>query len=89
MAHIIRTLFKQRPADTINILFLLFLLLLSMVFYSSLPKPFYLIIMYAVLTVVQVVLIQIKDKGRCVEKMKKFAREYDAKIKAIEKKEPR
>jgi hypothetical protein len=32
---------------------------------------------------------QTKDKGRCLEKMKKFAREYEAKIKAIEKKEPR
>jgi membrane-associated phospholipid phosphatase len=63
MVQIIKRLFKQRPADTLNILFLLSLVLLILVFYPSLPKPIYLITIYSILIVIQVVLIKIRDKG--------------------------
>jgi len=55
---------RQRPADTVTILFLLFLLILTGIFYDFLPKQPFLICLYSVLVVVQFLLARYKGNGK-------------------------
>lgn len=59
-----KIIFGLRPADLVTILFLVFLLILTIVFYRDLPRGFFLITLYAVLMISQVIVIRIKDKGK-------------------------
>ncbi len=56
-----------RPADTATILFIIFLLKLTLFSYNILPKPRYLIFLYVMLLISQCVLIKIKNKGRILK----------------------
>jgi membrane-associated phospholipid phosphatase len=54
---------KQRPADVATLLFLSFLLTLTLVFYDVLPKALFLLGLYTVLLAVQVILIRFRKNG--------------------------
>jgi membrane-associated phospholipid phosphatase len=56
-------LLKQRPADSVTIVFLLLLISLAVIFYPAIPKAPFLIVLYSILTVVQIVLIRFKNNG--------------------------
>ena len=56
-------LLKQRPADSATIVFLLFLDLLTIIFYPAVPRAPFLIGLYSILIFVQVALIGSKDRG--------------------------
>jgi len=64
MKGLIRAIINQRPGDTVTIIFLLFLLGLTITFYQALPKAPYLISLYSVLLVVQIALIRLNNKGK-------------------------
>jgi membrane-associated phospholipid phosphatase len=64
MGKIARAFINHRPGDTVTIIFLLFLLGLTAAFYHSLPKVSFLISLYSILLIVQIVLIQYKKKGK-------------------------
>ena len=59
-------LFKQRPADLVTLIFLLFLNALTVIFYSVVPKALFLIGLYSVLIIVQVVLVRFQNQGNFV-----------------------
>jgi membrane-associated phospholipid phosphatase len=54
---------KQRPADVVTLLFLSFLLNLTIVFYDALPKALFLLGLYTVLLAVQFILIRFRNNG--------------------------
>jgi membrane-associated phospholipid phosphatase len=56
-------LFRQRPADLVTLIFLLFLNALTVIFYSAVPKAPFLIGLYSVLIIVQVVLVRFQNHG--------------------------
>jgi membrane-associated phospholipid phosphatase len=56
--------YRQRPADTVTILFLVFLLVLTGIYYDFLPKGLFLIVLYSILIIVQTVLARYKGNGR-------------------------
>jgi membrane-associated phospholipid phosphatase len=56
--------YHQRPADTVTILFLVFLLLLTGIFYQALPKGPFLFGLYSVLIIVQTLLPRYRGNGR-------------------------
>ncbi len=64
MGSRINAIVRQRPGDTVTIAFLLFLLGLTIAFYSSLPKPNFLIGLYSILIIVQIGLIRLNNKGK-------------------------
>jgi membrane-associated phospholipid phosphatase len=64
MGRIARAFTNHRPGDTVTVIFLLFLLGLTAAFYHSLPKVSFLISLYSILLIVQIVLIQYKKKGK-------------------------
>ncbi len=64
MGSRINAIVRQRPGDSVTIAFLLFLLGLTIAFYSSLPKPKFLIGLYSTLIIVQIGLIRLKNKGK-------------------------
>ncbi len=66
MTGLPRVLFRQRPADTVTILFLFFLLLLTGLYCASLPKWVFLIGLYVVLLSVQIVLPAQRSSGKFV-----------------------
>lgn len=66
MRRIIRILFTQRPADAVTIIFLLFLSVLTLVFYQDMPKAPFLMSLYSILIIVQVVIIRFKNNGRFI-----------------------
>jgi membrane-associated phospholipid phosphatase len=59
-----RILFKQRPADAVTIIFLLFLSILTLIFYKNIPKALFLISLYPGLIITQVIIIRFKNNGR-------------------------
>lgn len=63
MGQLIGILLKQRPADSITVLFLLFLDALTLSFYPAVPDAPFLIGIYSVLAVVQIALARFKKKG--------------------------
>lgn len=64
MRGIIGVIIKQRPADTITVVFLLFLTALTFIFYRAVPKALFLMSLYSSLIFAQVILIKYKNKGR-------------------------
>ncbi|MEW6001860.1 MAG: phosphatase PAP2 family protein [Nitrospirota bacterium] len=58
-----RILLRLRPADGVTILFVLFLSVLTIIFYQELPRASFLIRLYSVLLLSQVILILLKDRG--------------------------
>lgn len=56
-------IFLKRPADTVTVLFLAFLLALSVIFYDSLPKGAVLIGMYSALIAAQILLAAYRERG--------------------------
>ncbi len=67
MRGFIGIIIKQRPADTITVVFLLFLTALTFIFYQAVPKAFFLISLYSSLIFAQVILIMYKNKGRFMQ----------------------
>lgn len=55
-----------RPADTVTIFFLLFLSVLTVIFFKDIPKAFSLLNTYVVLLVSQMIIIKFKDKGNVI-----------------------
>jgi membrane-associated phospholipid phosphatase len=55
---------KQRPADAVTIIFLLFLILLTMIFHNHIPKANFLISLYSIFTIAQIIIIRFKDSSR-------------------------
>jgi membrane-associated phospholipid phosphatase len=66
MDKIIRTILKQRPADTVTIAFLFFLTALTGAFYHVIPKAPFLIVLYALLMVFQIILAKFQNSGRFI-----------------------
>ncbi len=64
MGRLIKTIFQQRPADTATIAFLIFLAVLTVMFYKTLPKATFLITIYSILIITQIFLIRFKNNGR-------------------------
>ncbi|NWF98592.1 MAG: phosphatase PAP2 family protein [Nitrospirae bacterium] len=64
MNRIKQILIRNRPADIISILFVSFLLFITLFFYSVLPKPKYLISLYTILLIIQFILIKIRKNNR-------------------------
>lgn len=58
-----KIIFGLRPADAVTILFLLFLLALTIIFYEHVPKSFILISIFSILTVSQVITIKAKNRN--------------------------
>jgi membrane-associated phospholipid phosphatase len=61
-----KLIFGLRPADALTILFLLFLSLLTIIFYQDVPKAPFLIITYLILILSQVLVIIFKDRGNVI-----------------------
>lgn len=59
-----KLIFGLRPADTVTILFLLFLFFLTIIFYQDVPRAPLLITTYSILIVSQVIIIRFKNRGR-------------------------
>lgn len=66
MVRIRSAVTKQRPADTVTILLLIILLGLTGIFYDSLPKGPFLIGLYSLLIVVQILLARYHRNGRMI-----------------------
>jgi membrane-associated phospholipid phosphatase len=64
MKRILSVFFRQRPADTVTIIFLLFLTGLTLLYYSTLPRAPYLLSIYSLLIITQIILIRFRDNGR-------------------------
>jgi membrane-associated phospholipid phosphatase len=64
MGRIAAFIARQRPADVLTILFVSFLLLITVVFYDVLPRAVFLLGLYAGLVFVQIFLIQFRKRGR-------------------------
>jgi len=64
MGGIIRLILKQRPADAVTITFLLFLILLTMIFYKYIPDTLFLISLYSVFIIAQIIIIRFKNSSR-------------------------
>lgn len=60
----VKIIFRLRPADTITILFLSFLSILTVVFHKNVPKASFLITLYSVLITSQVILIRFKHRSK-------------------------
>ena len=63
---IIRQIFRQRPADTVTLAFLFFLIALTLLNYSAIPRVTYLVILYSSLIAGQLILIRFKNRGRFI-----------------------
>ena len=59
-----KLIFRLRPADTVTILFLLFLTVLTIIFYRDIPKAPSLIITYLILIISQAIILRFKNQGR-------------------------
>jgi len=64
MRRIFKIILRQRPADVITIGFLLFLLTLALMFYHDIPKAQFLISLYSILIIAQVIIARFKNRGR-------------------------
>src|SRR4030042_3616005 len=64
MGRIIEIMLKQRPSEILTIVFLLFLFVLTVVFYSSLPEAQFLLGLYSVLIITQIIIIRFKNNSR-------------------------
>lgn len=59
-----RLIFGLRPADALTILFLLFLSVLTIIFYRNIPEAPFFIGMYVSLLVSQIIVIMLQNRGR-------------------------
>lgn len=59
-----KIILRQRPADIITIIFLLFLTVLTLLFFRKVPNALLLIGLYSILIISQVSIIRFKDRGR-------------------------
>ncbi|MFZ3138751.1 MAG: phosphatase PAP2 family protein [Thermodesulfovibrionales bacterium] len=64
MKRIFSALFQQRPADTVTIIFLLFLTGLTLFYFAILPRAPYLLGIYSLMILTQIILIRFRDNGR-------------------------
>jgi membrane-associated phospholipid phosphatase len=64
MGRITGIILRQRPAEIITFVFLLFLFVLTVIFYSSLPEAKFLLGLYSVLVVTQIIIIRFKNNSR-------------------------
>lgn len=64
MGRIIRQIFRQRPADTVTLVFLFFLTALTLFNYRVIPSAPFLLILYSALVLTQIILIRFKNGGR-------------------------
>jgi membrane-associated phospholipid phosphatase len=64
MKRIFSALFQQRPADTVAIIFLLFLTGLTLIYFTILQRAPYLLSIYSLLIIAQIILIRFKNNGR-------------------------
>ena len=64
MGKLVRIVLRQRPADAVTIIFIVFLIALSLVFYKDIPKAPFLISLYAILFFTQIAIIKIKDRDK-------------------------
>jgi membrane-associated phospholipid phosphatase len=64
MGRLIRIVLRQRPADAVTIVFLVFLTALSTLFYKDIPKAPVLIILYVSLFLTQISIIKIRDRDK-------------------------
>jgi len=64
MGSIIRTVRRQRPADAVTIIFLLFLTVLTVIFYRDIPRAPFLVGLYSIFLIIQVVIIKVKHNSR-------------------------
>jgi membrane-associated phospholipid phosphatase len=66
MGRIFKIILGQRPADVITIIFLLFLLTLALMFYHDIPKAQFLISLYSILIIAQVIIVRFKNKSSLI-----------------------
>lgn len=66
MERMKKILFALRPGDSATILFLAFLVCLTVIFYRAIPRGPYLISLYSALIVIQIILIRIKKTGKFI-----------------------
>ena len=64
MKRIFSALFQQRPADTVTIIFLLFLTGLTLFYFAVLPRAPYLLGIYSLMILTQIILIRFRNNGR-------------------------
>lgn len=64
MGRIIRSIFRQRPGDTVTIIVIIFLVMLTVLFYKALPKATYLLSLYSILFAAQITLIKLRNNGK-------------------------
>jgi membrane-associated phospholipid phosphatase len=64
MGRIPGIIIRQRPADMLTIVFLVFLTGLTVTFYQSIPRAAFLIGLYSILIIAQVLLIGYRNHGR-------------------------
>ncbi len=69
LAKQVKRLFNLRPADVITIIFVSFLLIITIVFNSAIPNRFLLVPIYIILLIAQFVLVKVKDKTRLLRAM--------------------
>jgi membrane-associated phospholipid phosphatase len=63
MARIFRQIFRQRPADTVTLVFLSFLIVLTLFNYHVIPDAPSLLTLYPALILAQIILIRLKKRG--------------------------
>ncbi len=63
MAGPVRVLLNQRPADSVTLVFLFFLLALTVAFYPAIPRPLLLMGLYSGLIITQLALAKLGDKS--------------------------
>jgi len=63
MGTLLKRIARQRPADMTTILFIFFLVVLTIVFHKTIPKTAYLFGLYSALFVIQIFLIHIPKKN--------------------------
>lgn len=64
MGRLIQLIQNQRPADIVNIVFIYFLIVLTIIFNEVLPKAPFLLTLYTLLIFFQILLIKIKNKRK-------------------------
>jgi membrane-associated phospholipid phosphatase len=67
MGRGIRQIFRQRPADTVTLFFLFFLIALTLFNYRVIPQASSLLILYSALVITQIILIRFKNRGRFID----------------------
>lgn len=64
MGKFLRIALRQRPADLVTIMFLVFLTALNLFFYKDIPRAPFLLSLYTILFFNQIAIIKIKDRDK-------------------------